>query len=98
MSPRRHRRAAAPDRLDENRARFGGQSVEHGVDGEWYVRSISGGNAEKAYRCPGCDQLIQPGTAHLVAWPVHGEVDERRHWHTPCWRARGRRGPRARRR
>lgn len=97
MSPRRHRRGPEHVHLDENRVRFGGQSVESGPDGDWYVRSIPGGHAEKTYRCPGCDQLIAVGAAHVVAWPVHGAVDERRHWHTPCWRARRRRGPARRR-
>ncbi|MDQ1304215.1 MAG: hypothetical protein QG671_42, partial [Actinomycetota bacterium] len=43
--------------------------------------------ADKAYRCPGCEQLIQPGTGHLVAWredSVMG-VEARRHWHASCW-------------
>ncbi|GAA4905229.1 hypothetical protein LX16_3550 [Stackebrandtia albiflava] len=98
MSPRRHRRAPGPERLDEARARHGVQSLESGPDGDWYVRGIAGGQAEKAYRCPGCDQEIGPGVAHVVAWPADGPVDERRHWHTPCWRARDRRGPRRTRR
>jgi hypothetical protein len=40
---------------------------------------------ERAYRCPGCDQMVRPGTAHLVVIP-DGDVEGRRHWHTPCWR------------
>jgi hypothetical protein len=54
------------------------------------VRSISGSAATKAYRCPGCDQEIPPGTPHVVAWPAdepEGTV-ERRHWHTRCWQRR----------
>jgi hypothetical protein len=39
---------------------------------------------DRAYRCPGCDHEIRPGTAHLVVMP-EGSVDDRRHWHTPCW-------------
>ena len=38
-----------------------------------------------------------PGTAHVVAWRTDGlfgeALDDRRHWHTSCWQARGRRGP-----
>ena len=34
---------------------------------------------------------IPPGTPHVVAWP-EGREDDRRHWHTACWSARGRRG------
>jgi hypothetical protein len=72
------------------------QQVEEHPDGDWAVRSISGSAATKTYRCPGCDQEIRPGVPHVVAWPSDrpsGE-DDRRHWHTPCWNARGRRGPR----
>jgi hypothetical protein len=42
----------------------------------------------KTYRCPGCDHEIPPGTAHIVAWAVEGGEDDRRHWHTGCWRGR----------
>lgn len=64
------------------------------ADGNWVVRSIPGATATKAYRCPGCSQPIQPGTAHVVAWPqipglLSGTgVEERRHWHTACWSRR----------
>ena len=55
----------------------------------WVARRVSGSAATKPYRCPGCDQEIPPGTAHLVAWPAHtsGPAD-RRHWHNPCWQRR----------
>ncbi|HZE40403.1 MAG TPA: hypothetical protein VE172_16500 [Stackebrandtia sp.] len=92
MSPRRHRRAPEPGPVGGH-ARGGIQSIEDG----WYVRGIPGGHSDKAYRCPGCDQEIPPGVAHIVAWPVDGAADERRHWHSPCWRARGRRSPTVRR-
>jgi hypothetical protein len=89
---RRNRRA--PD--DEPRALGGAhQDVEEHPDGDWAVRRISGAAATKTYRCPGCDQEIRPGVPHVVAWPSDrpaGE-DDRRHWHTPCWSARARRGP-----
>jgi hypothetical protein len=89
---RRNRRAA-----DDEPRPLGGahQDVEEHADGDWVVRRISGANATKTYRCPGCDQEVRPGTAHVVAWPADrsaGEED-RRHWHTPCWNARGRRAP-----
>ena len=73
--------------------------VEVGADGEWQVRQVSGSAATRDYRCPGCDQVIPAGTPHLVAWPAadHGSVADRRHWHTPCWAARGRRRPGGRR-
>lgn len=72
--------------------------VEEHPDGDWVVRRLSGtsASAAKTYRCPGCEQVIAPGTAHVVAWPA-GRPDgpsERRHWHTPCWQARDRRTPR----
>lgn len=70
-------------------------------DGEEYVvRPVTGSAATKPYRCPGCDQPIRPATPHVVAWPVvpsllagrEGQgLDERRHWHTACWKARHRR-------
>ena len=55
-----------------------------------------------AYRCPGCDQEIALGVPHVVVWPADdrgesgwgGRVDDRRHWHTPCWNARANRRPR----
>lgn len=73
--------------------------AESGPDGDWLVRAISGAQAQKTYRCPGCDHEIRPGTPHVVAWPAEdtGTVEERRHWHQTCWESRGRRGPAARR-
>lgn len=66
-----------------------GERVEDG----YVVRSVIGsrGGPGKAYRCPGCDQLLPPGIPHVVAWP-QGRPDDRRHWHTACWSARDRRG------
>ncbi|WP_406011569.1 ATP/GTP-binding protein [Streptomyces sp. NBC_00637] len=61
-----------------------------GVD--WFVRPVAGGRVEgKTYRCPGCDQTIPSGVAHLVAWSGNSAVEERRHWHKACWNARDRR-------
>jgi hypothetical protein len=89
---RRNRRAEGA----EPRALRGDlQQVEEHDDGDWHVRRISGASATKTYRCPGCDHEVRPGTPHVVAWPAgtaSGE-EHRRHWHTPCWEARGRRGP-----
>ncbi|WP_096289551.1 hypothetical protein [Mycobacterium ahvazicum] len=71
--------------------------VEIGPGGDDYeVRPIAAARALKTYRCPGCDHEIRSGTAHLVVWPTDsplGGVDERRHWHTPCWTNRANRGP-----
>ncbi len=62
------------------------------------VRFLHPFQAAKAYRCPGCDQEIVPGTAHVVAWPAQTPGPaERRHWHNACWQRRPRRpgpGPR----
>ena len=64
-------------------------------DGEWVVRNVPGSSSTKDYRCPGCNEIIPAGTGHLVTWPAaeHGSVDDRRHWHAPCWTARARRRP-----
>ncbi|MGH3874509.1 MAG: hypothetical protein ACRDSR_23900 [Pseudonocardiaceae bacterium] len=75
---------------------------EHGPDShnsQWVVRTVPGEQAVKSYRCPGCDHEIAPGIAHVVAWPAgeQGSSADRRHWHTGCWTARGRRAPTRRR-
>lgn len=87
MSPRRaRRRDETPAPLQTDRM----ARTETHSDGDWVVRPVTGDAATKTYRCPGCDQEIRPGLAHLVAWRPGAEGD-RRHWHTPCWRARSRR-------
>ncbi|ROO89841.1 hypothetical protein EDD29_7550 [Actinocorallia herbida] len=74
---------------------FGVQETRREADGEWHVRAITAAAAVKAYRCPGCDQVIPPGVPHLVTWPAdRGGPDDRRHWHRPCWSARLHRRPR----
>ncbi|HEY3007551.1 MAG TPA: hypothetical protein VGJ63_05730 [Micromonosporaceae bacterium] len=96
MCPRRNRpRRDGPDPLDQERVRRGVEGVQAWRDGEWMVRSIPGDGSTKAYRCPGCEQEIPPGVAHVVAWPADGRGDltDRRHWHAGCWRARERRTP-----
>lgn len=66
---------------------------EQRSDGRWIVRTVAGSAAAKSYRCPGCDLTITPGTPHLVVWPAEpgvgrrSTIDERRHWHTGCWRS-----------
>jgi len=63
--------------------------TESAPDGDWVVRMVPGAASTKVYRCPGCDQEIPLGTAHVVAWPAGapGPAD-RRHWHNPCWQRR----------
>jgi hypothetical protein len=94
MSPRRHHRDADWTPLDLDRAQRV-DMVQTWSDGDWLVRTVPGRAAGKEYRCPGCDHEIRPGVAHVVAWPADGRGDltDRRHWHTPCWRARDRRRP-----
>ncbi|MFR9676834.1 ATP/GTP-binding protein [Streptomyces sp. TR06-5] len=102
MSPRRNRprgggRSASRD-SGQGRGGFHGlERTEEWRGEEWLVRRIGGGAAAKQYRCPGCDQEIPPGVPHVVAWPRHGDVDSRRHWHTACWNARDRRSARLQR-
>ncbi|WP_051084462.1 hypothetical protein [Salinispora tropica] len=96
MSPRRNRsRRDESGQLDSARLRQGAESVQQWRDGDWQVRLISGGASVKTYRCPGCDQEIRPGVAHVVVWPAQGwgDLTDRRHWHSGCWRARDRRAP-----
>ena len=54
---------------------------------------VTGAASTRAYLCPGCQHNIALGTPHVVVWPADGMggLDDRRHWHTPCWSARGRR-------
>ena len=100
MSPRRNRPSirrtggsAGRPAAEESGGRYGGfQRTESWRGDEWSVRHVAGASAAgKTYRCPGCDQEIGSGVAHVVAWPQHQGVDERRHWHTSCWNARDRR-------
>jgi hypothetical protein len=74
-------------------APLGPERVEEWPDGDWVVRQVPGAAAGKAYRCPGCDQEVYPGTAHVVVWPTHAGVESRRHWHTVCWQRRMQRRP-----
>jgi hypothetical protein len=90
MSPRRARRKESTRPFGFPR---GTERVEEWPDGEWKVRLLTG-SGDKDYRCPGCDQEIPAGSPHLVSWPNWtGGDEERRHWHTTCWRKRLDRGP-----
>ena len=76
VSPRRNRprpEQGAP--LDGDRVLRGVESVQSWSDGDFRVRAVPGGAAAKTYRCPGCQQEIRPGVAHLVAWPADGRGD-----------------------
>lgn len=87
------RRNSRPDPVRPDRPIGGAQSTEAHPDGDWYVRRLTGAGSTKPYRCPGCEQEIPAGLPHVVAWPVDGGGDDRRHWHTGCWSARDRRRP-----
>ena len=71
--------------------------VEAGPDGyDYEVKPVAAARATKTYRCPGCDHEIRPNTAHVVVWRAEiGEaaLEDRRHWHTPCWAKRTDRSP-----
>ncbi|MBO0823089.1 MAG: hypothetical protein J2P27_04415, partial [Actinobacteria bacterium] len=70
-------------------ARLGPPQVEEWPDGSWVVRQVPGAAATKLYRCPGCDQEVAIGTAHVVVWPAESPGPQaRRHWHTMCWQRR----------
>lgn len=79
--PRKNRRE-----IDEAGAELGGSLGS--VRPDWAqiddaeVRIVHG---QKPYRCPGCDHEIRAGVQHLVVVPIE-DADERRHWHTECWR------------
>ena len=75
MSPRSPRRSSAPGVPPE---------------GDLEVRHVQPYEATKAYRCPGCDHEIPPGTGHEVVVPL-AAPELRRHWHTSCWRRAARR-------
>jgi hypothetical protein len=96
VSPRRNhpRGRRGPQPTPEDTPRYGLEHTEEWRGEEWVVRGMGAGAAAKHYRCPGCDQEIPPGVPHVVAWPRHGDVDERRHWHRACWNARDRRSAR----
>src|SRR5437763_15899858 len=59
--------------------------------GDLEVRHVQPYEATKAYRCPGCDHEIPPGTGHEVVAPVAAPA-LRRHWHTGRSRRADRRG------
>jgi hypothetical protein len=90
----RRRRGGPPAR---GGARLSGprpEQVEEASDGDWVVRSVMGAAASglKTYRCPGC--VTWPAYARdsdLEPWDTESAADQRRHWHTTCWRARDRR-------
>ena len=70
--PRRaRRRKPSPGTAGDDAAgvRLGPPQTQEWPDGEWIVRQVPGAAATKLYRCPGCDQELRPGTAHVVVSP-----------------------------
>jgi len=94
--PRANRRRRDDAPLDLGRLAGAVTTQERYAGRLWSVRRLTGATSERAYRCPGCEQDIAPGTPHVVVWPADGAggVTDRRHWHGPCWTARERRHPR----
>lgn len=92
MSRRKAAAARAQRRVGPPGARPGTERLETKRDGGWWVRSLTGSSSTKVYTCPGCLQPIRPATPHVVVWPEikpllsADALDERRHWHTDCWR------------
>ncbi|ALE06552.1 ATP/GTP-binding protein [Arthrobacter sp. ERGS1:01] len=97
--PRRRRTSQGGGKGDDegfslDRTRLGVPQRQSAPDGEWAVRSITAGNAQKTYTCPGCNHEVAPGVAHLVVWRedamfgAEAGLRERRHWHNNCWRGR----------
>jgi hypothetical protein len=82
--PRRHRSARERAGSPVAPERPVGFAPQWALADDVTVRALAGEKG-KAYRCPGCQQEIRPGTPHLVV-VTHGDVEGRRHWHTPCWR------------
>lgn len=96
MSPRRNhpkrRQTSGPNRPEKDPA-TSFQTIEEHHEGIYTVRKITGSSSTKAYRCPGCDQLIPTATPHIVAW-IDDDLDSRRHWHSACWTKKDQRKPR----
>ena len=96
VSPRKNRpkskQRSKQEISDEREILASHETIEEDLDGIYRVRKITGSSSTKPYRCPGCDQLIRTATPHIVAW-LDGDVESRRHWHTPCWSKRNNRRP-----
>ena len=59
--------------------------MTHDAADELEIAHVQPYQAVKTYRCPGCDHEIARGLGHEVVMP-RGVPQERRHWHTGCWR------------
>ncbi|QRV02517.1 ATP/GTP-binding protein [Arcanobacterium phocisimile] len=93
---RRSKKYSRPSRELNSYALMGYTRIEYADDGRAFkVHHINSG--VKEYVCPGCSGIIRVGEPHEVAWTedhILGKEfgqNDRRHWHTGCWEARGRR-------
>lgn len=83
-----------PRALPRDGAAFFGAETVEGPSWDfgrpYILRRVGAAGAQKNYVCPGCNNTIFAGMAHIVAWPQEGggRVEERRHWHTRCWERR----------
>lgn len=68
-------------------AYFGTREVVGPYGESYLMRQMGASAAKKFYVCPGCNQNIPPGVAHVVAWPKETGrgAEDRRHWHRGCW-------------
>ena len=92
----RRNRPSRPDdeyeEIDAGRILGGFRRTENKRGYSWTVQPISEARAVKEYTCPGCHNVIVVGTPHLAVWRNDGimgesaDVEERRHWHSHCWR------------
>lgn len=88
MAKRRSKHLQAPRPL--NAGRYPTRAATS--RGTFLVRQVPADRALKSYVCPGCGSVVKPGLAHVVVWPeepgfgYRSGLDERRHWHSHCWR------------
>ena len=80
--PRKNRRDGGDPAEGAPGRSLGGVLPEWAQTDEEEVRIAHG---QKIYRCPGCDHEISGGKQHLVVVP-RDAAEDRRHWHTECWR------------
>jgi hypothetical protein len=64
---------------------WGDSDDAYGRDEPTEIRHVQPYEAVKTYRCPGCDHEIPAGLGHEVVVPLQ-HPEDRRHWHTGCWR------------
>lgn len=86
--PSKHTRPARPLSLGLS------QTSAQKSDGRYVTRPVTADRATKVYTCPGCQQAIHRGIAHIVVWPAEPPLgaqsgsEVRRHWHNGCWNRR----------